>query len=102
VLGVLAWLYLVVMLDVSPSGLCKEARHSEDKREPFVGAQLEEMVRITAGPGFRRDWDGPSQRENFGQAWLSLFAPLLLSGNPRCRIRTSRTGPGAQAVAKGL
>lgn len=97
-----AWLYLVAMLDVSPSGLCKEARYAEDRREPFIGPMVEEMVRTTAGPGFRRDWDAPGQRENFGQQWVSLFAPLLLSGNPRCRIRSSRTGPGAQAVAKGL
>lgn len=78
-------------LDTSPGQLWDEVKENEDFRDQFLGKDYEAKIKRFAGPGWRKDVD-TIDFENVAQEWISMFLPLLASGNPRCRGNTPRRG----------
>jgi len=86
-------------LDVSPRGLWEEVRRSMDVRDKYIGENYREAIRRYYGPAYREGETAEIDFENHGYAWISIFLPILASGNPRIRARTPRQGEAA-AFAK--
>lgn len=81
------------MLDTSPEALWEEYHQCEELRNDFLGTEYEDKIARYAGPGYRRQWKRSEvDFENHSYEWISLFVPLLASGNPRVRARTRRQG----------
>jgi hypothetical protein len=92
------------MFDVSAENLWEEYVQCEEQREDFLGTDYEDKVSRYAGPGYRRQWKRSEvDFENHSYEWISLFLPLLASGNPRVKARSRRQGlPQQLAKATGL
>jgi hypothetical protein len=78
-------------LETSAQNLWDEVKENEDFRDQFLGPDYDDKVKRYAGPGWRKDVD-TIDFENISQEWISMFLPLLASGNPRCRGTTPRRG----------
>lgn len=88
--------------DISAENLRDEVRHAEEVRDDFLGYQYEDKIARYAGPGYRSHWkQGSVDFENHSYQWISLFLPLLASGNPRIKARSPRPG-FAQQIAKAV
>ena len=90
------------MFDASPENLWQEYHSSEQARDDFLGPEYEDKLDRYAGPGYRvRGGQVDADLENHSYEWISLFLPLLASGNPRVKAHTPRRGK-AQDLAKAL
>jgi len=89
------------MIDVSAEGLANEVKQAIEHRDTFLGEPYREAVRRFYGPAYKTRYGQPAivDYENHAHAWISVFLPVLASGNPRMRGRTPRLG-GAAAFAK--
>jgi hypothetical protein len=88
------------MFDASPENLWSEIHQAEEVRNDFLGYEYEDKITRYAGPGYRRQWKRSEvDFENHSYEWISLFLPLLASGNPRVKARSRRQGE-AQLLAK--
>jgi hypothetical protein len=82
-------------LDASPKNLWSEVRRSIDYRDKFLGQAYEEALRRFYGPAYRAGQSSVVDFENHAYSWISIFLPILASGNPRVRAKTPRMGPAA-------
>lgn len=83
-------------LDLTPQGLFDEVRQAKEHREKFLGSDYSDAIERYVGPGYRRGGDSDTDFDNHAYKWLSLFLPMLASGNPRVRAKTPRQGTAAQ------
>lgn len=89
-------------LRVDAESLWTELREAKERNEQFFGADYKDLIRKYAGEGYRKDWEYEGgDLENHAHSWISLYAPLLLSGQPRVRTRSRRLG-SFEELAKGL
>lgn len=77
---------------MDPASLWHEIREAEDQNTHYIGADYDTENQRYAGPGYRKDWNVEPDPENHSFEWYSLFAPLLLSGNPRVKTRSRKQG----------
>lgn len=82
-------------LDASPRNLWNEVRRSIEHRDTFLGAPYEEALKRFYGPAYRQGSASVVDFENHAYSWISIFLPILASGNPRVRAKTPRMGPAA-------
>lgn len=87
--------------DLSAQGLSAERRKAEEHRNKFLGQSYEEAIMRYAGPGYRSGYSTEVDFDNHPYKWLSLFLPILASGNPRVRTKTPRQGTAA-ALCKAV
>jgi hypothetical protein len=86
--------------DVGADSLWSEVKQAEDERDQFLGIDYEDRLARYAGPGYRTHSKNVEvDFENHSYEWISLFLPLLVSGNPKVRSRSPRRGP-AQWLSK--
>lgn len=89
-------------LDLTHEGLSYELKKSLPERDRFVGETHRNYIRRFVGPGYKMpDGSGQVDFYNHAYAWISIFLPLLASGNPRVKNKTMQVGTAA-AFAKGL
>ena len=86
-------------LDLTAEGLNAERDKAIDHRDSYLGDGYRESIERFVGPGFRRTVSGPTDFNNHAYKLLSVFLPMLASGNPRVRTKTPRQGSAA-ALAK--
>jgi hypothetical protein len=90
------------MLKVDAESLWKEIHEAEVHRNKYLGEDYHKERKRYAGMGYRSDWSGDDpDLENHAFEWFSLFAPMLLSGNPRVKTSTTRVG-SHQDLVKAL
>jgi len=79
--------------NVEPDNLWREVQSATEYNQRFLGANYEDDKRRYAGAGYRGDWaqDEPDM-ENHAFEWVSLFASMVLSSNPRVKTSTPRGG----------
>ena len=82
-------------LATSPQSLWGEVRRSIELRDRFLGTPHAEAVRRFYGPGYRAGETTEVDFDNHAYSWISIFLPILASGNPRVRAKTPRQGPSA-------
>lgn len=89
-------------LDIRADSLWQEVRRAVEHRNSFLGETYWESLRRFCGPAYS-DRFPPSEVdfENHAFSWLSVFLPILASGNPRVRGKTPRQGPAA-ALSKAI
>ena len=87
--------------DLNAQGLFTEIRKAQEHRNKFLGLSYEESIMRYAGPGYRSGYSAEVDFDNHPYKWLSLFLPILASGNPRVRTKTPRQGTAA-ALAKAV
>ena len=86
--------------DVGGENLWAEVKQAEEDRDEFLGVDYEDRLARYAGPGYRSHTKNVEvDFENHAYEWISLFLPLLVSGNPKVRSRSPRRGP-AQWLSK--
>lgn len=88
-------------LDTSPDRLWSEVRRAVEHRDTYLGEPYWEAVKRFYGPGYRIGERAGIDFENHAYAWISIFLPILASGNPRVRAKTPRGGSAA-AFAKAV
>jgi hypothetical protein len=90
-----------VALDLTSEGLWDEVRKGVEHRDKFLGQPYETSIAAFVGPGYRLGTYGDVDFDNHAYKYLSLFLPILASGNPRIRTKTPRQGSAA-ALAKAV
>lgn len=89
-------------IDTSAAGLCVERQKAEEYRDHFLGDSYKEAIRRYVGSDYSDAHEyEESDFANHAHNWLSIFLPLLASGNPRVRTKTERLGQAA-AFAKAV
>ncbi len=88
-------------LDTTPAALWSEVRRSVEHRDLFLGSSYEDAIRKFYGPGYKTGQSLSVDFDNHAYSWISIFLPILASGNPRVRSKTPRQGP-APAFSKAL
>lgn len=88
-------------LDLTAQGLYIEVRKAREHRDKFIGEKYRHAVQRFVGPGYKRAMDIPVDFDNHAYKWISLFLPILASGNPRIRTKTPRQG-SASALCKAI
>jgi hypothetical protein len=89
-------------LDTSAAGLWNEVKRAIEHRDSFLGEPYWESIRRYYGPAYRpHAADVVIDFENHASSWISIFLPILASGNPRVRGKTPRIGEPA-AFAKAV
>lgn len=88
-------------LDLTPGGLFHEVKKALNHRDRYLGESYYDAVNRYVGPGYRTGNPAEVDFDNHAYKWLSLFMPLLASGNPRVRTKTPRQGSAA-ALAKAV
>lgn len=83
-------------LDISAEALWSEVHRAIEHRDSFVSETYYESLRRFYGPAWNSRY-APSQTdfENIAHSTLSVFLPLLTSGNPKVRAKTPRQGEAA-------
>ena len=90
------------MFTATAPALWDEYIQCESVRKDFLGHDYEDKVARFAGPGYRNQWNRTGvDLENHSYEWISLFLPLLASGNPRVKAHSRRKGK-AQDLAKAM
>lgn len=91
------------MLDLSPQALAHELKRSREVVRDHANEKYRETIRRFRGPMWKGGSDKPSATdfENHSYAWVSIFLPVLASGNPTIKSRTPRQGTAA-ALAKAV
>ena len=82
-------------LNASPKALWSEVRRSIEHRDSFLGEPYREAVKRFYGPTYKTGDSTFVDFENHAYSWISIFLPILASGNPRVRAKTPRQGPAA-------
>jgi hypothetical protein len=90
-----------VGLDLSAQGLVHETHKALEHRNRYLGQAYQEAILRYAGPGYRSGGFVDVDFDNHPYKWLSLFLPILASGNPRIRTKTPRQGSAA-ALCKAV
>lgn len=88
-------------LDLTAQGLYQEIRKALNNRDKYLGEGYQDAIKRYCGPGYRQDSYSDIDFDNHAYKWLSLFLPILASGNPRIRTKTPRQGSAA-AIAKAV
>lgn len=90
-------------IDRSAGGLVHELKRAKEHRDRYLGATYKEQIKRFYGPAYRSGFADAATTDfyNHGFAWISVFLPLLASGNPRVRGKTMRAGQAA-AFSKAL
>lgn len=88
-------------LDLSAQGLFQEIRKAQEHRNRYLGQAYQDSIIRYAGPGYRSSYEADVDFDNHPYKWLSLFLPILASGNPRIRTKTPRQGSAA-ALCKAV
>lgn len=88
-------------LDLSPQGLFHEVKKALNHRDRYLGESYQDAINRYVGPGYRIGNPAEVDFDNHSYKLLSLFLPLLASGNPRVRTKTPRQGSAA-ALAKAV
>ena len=91
------------MLDLEPKALAHELKRSREAVREYLGETYRETIRRFRGPQWKSGSDAPSavDFENHAYSWVSVFLPILASGNPTVKGRTPRQGSAA-AFAKAV
>lgn len=88
--------------DPSAENLWQEYREAEELRDDHLGVEYEDKISRFVGPGYRKNWKRSEvDFENHSYEWISLFLPLLASGNPRVKSRSRRMGV-PQLISKAI
>lgn len=82
-------------LNASPKALWSEVRRSIEHRDSFLGEPYREAIKRFYGPMYKGGDSTFVDFENHAYSWISIFLPILASGNPRVRAKTPRQGPAA-------
>lgn len=88
-------------LNTSPASLWSEVRRSIEHRDLFLGSSYEDAIKKFYGPGYKAGESLAVDFDNHAYSWISIFLPILASGNPRVRAKTPRSGP-APAFSKAV
>jgi len=78
-----------------------EGRKAREHRDRFLGESYYDSIQRYVGPGYRTTGRTDIDFDNHAYKWLSLFLPILASGNPRIRTKTPRQGSAA-AICKAV
>jgi len=84
-----------VALPSDYQSLVREVRRAKDARDKFLGETYWEAIRRYYGPAYRAGETSAIDFENHAHSWISIFLPILASGNPRVRGKTPRMGEAA-------
>jgi hypothetical protein len=92
-----------VALDLSAVGLAGELKRSREVVADYIDDLYREGIRRFHGPAWKHGSGMPSQVDfdNHAYAWISVFLPILASGNPTVKGKTPRQGSAA-AFAKAI
>jgi hypothetical protein len=90
-------------LDLSAGGLSHELKRSREVVSEYVNEAYREMLRRFYGPAWKGGPGAPTavDFENHSYAWISVFLPILASGNPTVKGKSPRQGEAA-AFAKAV
>lgn len=88
-------------LDLTAQGLFEEVKKSLANRDRYLGESYYDSINRYVGPGYRTGNPSETDFDNHAHKTLSLFLPMLASGNPRVRTKTPRQGSAA-ALAKAV
>lgn len=88
------------MIDIRAGNLWGEVQKSIEQRDSFLGESYWEAIKRFFGPAYNsRNVPSQVDFENHAFTWISIFLPILASGNPRVRGKSMRQGSAA-AFAK--
>ena len=79
-------------LPVDADDLRGEIEENVKFRDKFLGSEYENKIKRYAGPGYKGDGFEEVDYNNHSYQWISLFLPLMASGNPRSRMTSPRRG----------
>lgn len=88
-------------LDLTHDGLSHELKRSVEETRRYIGERHREYIRRFVGPAWKSGSPGTVDLYNHAYALISIYLPLLASGNPRVKNKTMQVGQAA-AFAKAL
>lgn len=82
-------------LKTSADYLWSEVRSAIEHRDSFLGEPYWNAIRRFHGPAYNRNTSTEVDFDNHAYSWISIFLPILASGNPRIKAKTARMGAAA-------